>query len=240
MVRLSLEVERLKAGYATDIPILDDVSLKARRGEITLVIGPNGSGKSTLLKAIFGTIPWRSGSVLFEGENIGDKKPRELLSRGITYIPQDGSLFPRLTVRENLLIAGKVVGLSEETIMDRIKGLPSGFSSLIVKASTKAGDASGGEQRLIALARAMVLDARFSLLDEPTAALAPRLVHAYFDRLVELRARGVTILMVEQNAREALRIADYVYVMQTGHVTDQGSREEIDSRLPAIVRSWLA
>jgi len=240
VIRLSLEVEQLRAGYANDIPILNGVSLRIPRGKITLVIGPNGSGKSTLLRAIFGIVPWRSGLITYNGESIIDKKPREILNRGIAYIPQDSLLFPRLTVRENLLIAGKVVRLPESVIEDRLRKLPMELALFDKKAHSQAGDASGGEQKLIALARAMVLDARLLLLDEPTAALAPKLAHDYLGNLVRLKESGAAVLMVEQNVREALRIADYVYIMQTGCVTDEGSGEEIESRLDSIVRSWLA
>ena len=240
MSLLSLQVEKLKAGYVADIPILNEISLGVQEGRITLVIGPNGSGKSTLLKAIFGAVPWKSGTVTYSGESITNKKPREILNRGIAYIPQDGSLFPRLTVKENLLIAGKVAGLDEKTIMDRVAALPEEFSSVVRKADAQAGDASGGEQKLIAIARAMVLNTKLLLLDEPTAALAPKLAGAYLDKLTKLKESGVTILIVEQNVREALKIADYVYVMQTGLVADRGERKEIESRLDSIVRSWLA
>jgi len=237
---LSLEVEQLKAGYTNDVPVLNGVSLKAVKGRVTLVIGPNGSGKSTLLKAIFGTVPWKTGSVEYNGESILGKKPKEILNLGIAYIPQDNLLFPHLTVRENLWIAGKVAGLREEVIEDRIEKLSMDLSFVSKKSNARAGDMSGGEQKLIALVRGLVLNVGLLLLDEPVATLSPKLVQAYLENLVELKESGVTILIVEQNVRGALTIADFVYMMQDGYVRDAGNREEIEPRLDSIVRSWLA
>ena len=212
-----LHMEGVVAGYGSTT-VLHGTDLEVRRDAISTVIGPNGAGKSTALKAIFGMLKVRSGHIRYEGEDVVGLTQIELLRRGISYVPQGRNIFPRMTVRANLELGGVSLGdlaLTRRRITDIAFEL---FPALRAKADTQAGSLSGGEQKMLEIGRAMLLEPRLLLIDEPSVGLSPILVSQVFSLLADLRTRGVTILMVEQNAKRALDISDHGVVLQQGQV----------------------
>src|SRR5688500_15105887 len=203
-----LRLDRVVAGYGSTT-VLHETSLSVRRGAVTTVIGPNGAGKSTALKAVFGMLDVRSGHIWYEGDDLVGSTQVELLRRGISYVPQGRNIFPRMTVRANLELGGvslRDLPLTRERITSIAFEL---FPVLRHKADSQAGSLSGGEQKMLEIGRAMLLEPRLLLIDEPSVGLSPILVRQVFDLLCSLRDRGVTVLMVEQNAKQALEISDH-------------------------------
>jgi len=209
------------------ITAVDGVSFDVIPGEILGVIGPNGAGKSTALKAAFGMVKVRSGRIVFEGDNIVGRSQSELLSGGISFVPQGRNIFPAMTVRANLELGGvslRDLGLTRR----RIESIAfEQFPVLEQKADEQAGMLSGGEQKMLEVGRAMLLERRLLLIDEPSIGLSPILVQQVFGLLSALRDRGVTVLMIEQNAKKALEISDRGIVMQQGRLALAGSAREI-------------
>ena len=210
-----LEVKDLHAGYGS-IEVLRGVSLHVEKGEIVTLLGANGAGKSTTLMTICGVNPVRTGRILFEGEEMTNLPPHEIVRRGIVQVPEGRRIFPRLTVRENLEMGSfaRRGGLGGDAMAQVFELFP------VLKEREKqfGGTLSGGEQQMLAIGRAMMARPRLLLLDEPSLGLAPILVTAIFRRIREINAAGTTILLVEQNARQALTIAARGYVMQTGEI----------------------
>jgi branched-chain amino acid transport system ATP-binding protein len=212
-----LHLDAVVAGYGTTT-VLHETSFRVRRGAVTTIIGPNGAGKSTALKAIFGMLEVRSGHIRYEGDDLVGRTQVELLQRGLSYVPQGRNLFPRMTVRANLELGGvslRDLALTRRRIDDVAFEL---FPVLRAKADTQAGNLSGGEQKMLEIGRAMLLEPRLLLIDEPSVGLSPILVHQVFALLRELCHRGVTVLMVEQNAKRALEISDHGLVLQQGRL----------------------
>ncbi len=208
-----LDVDSLEAGY-DDALILRGVSLRAESDEIVAVIGPNGAGKSTLLKAIYGLVIRRAGSVTFAGEDVTRVRADRLTRRGLNLVPQTENVFPTLTIAENLHVGSLVVPKRERgDALERVAGL---FPILHERRRQRAGTLSGGQRKLVALARALVTSPKLLLLDEPSAGLSPRAMDEVFDKLLEINALGVGIVMVEQNARRALALAHRGYVLDAG------------------------
>src|SRR3954447_12334842 len=199
-----LEVEDLEAGY-DDALVLRGVSLRADASEIVAVIGPNGAGKSTLLKAVYGLVTHRRGAVRFDGEDVTGVRPDRLTRRGLNYVPQTENVFPSLTVAENMHVSALVLPKGERrSAIERIGEL---FPILAERPRQRAGTLSGGQRKLVPVARALVARPRLLLLDEPSAGLSPSAMDEVFDKLVEINALGIGIVMVEQNARRALALA---------------------------------
>jgi ABC-type branched-subunit amino acid transport system ATPase component len=208
-----LQVEALEAGY-DDALILRGVSLEAGEDEIVAIIGPNGAGKSTLLKAVYSLVRPRSGVVRFDGDDVTGLRPDRLTRRGMNLVPQVENVFPGLTVAENLQVGALVLPRAERKAeIDRVLNL---FPLLAQRPRQRAGLLSGGERKLVAIARALVARPRLLLLDEPSAGLSPIAIDLVFDKLVAIRALGIAIVMVEQNARRALTLANTGYVLDTG------------------------
>jgi branched-chain amino acid transport system ATP-binding protein len=208
-----LVVDGLEAGYE-DVQILNGVSLRADNDEIVAVIGPNGAGKSTLLKAIYGLIDRRAGTVTFAGDDVTGVRADRLTRRGLNLVPQTDNVFPTLTIEENLHVGSLVVPKPERrAALDRVGRL---FPILRERPRQRAGTLSGGQRKLVALARALVTSPRMLLLDEPSAGLSPQAMDEVFDKLVEISTLGVGIVMVEQNARRALELAHRGYVLDAG------------------------
>ena len=218
-----LATEGLVAGYVPEVDIVRDVSLAVREGEIVTVIGPNGAGKSTLIKAVFGLLRPRRGRVLFRGEDITGAKPHTITRRGLGYVAQLDNVFPSLSVEENL----EVSCLDAAARAERIEQMYALFPRLGERARQPAGTMSGGERQMVAMAAALVNDPRALLLDEPSAGLAPAFVEAVFEKIAEINATGVTIVMVEQNARRALAMSDRGYVLDLGRNRFEGPGRDL-------------
>jgi len=220
-----LALEEVVAGYG-GFTVLNGISLLAARGAITTIIGPNGAGKSTVFKTVFGLLPARAGRVVFDGREVTNFTPRRLLELGVSYVPQGRNIFPELSVRHNLelgatSVAGRVgVAARIESVMDR-------FPMLRERAGTQASTLSGGQQKLLEIARGLLLDPKLMLIDEPSIGLSPLLVGQTFEILQGLRCHGVSILMVEQNAKRALEISDFGVVLELGRVRMQGKASEL-------------
>jgi branched-chain amino acid transport system ATP-binding protein len=218
-------VEDIVAGYG-GLTVLNGTSLRAERGAITTIIGPNGAGKSTVFKTVFGLLPARSGRVLFEGREVTNLDPRQLLELGISYVPQGRNIFPELSVRHNLEL-GATAARGGVDIAARIESVMDRFPVLRQRAAAQASTLSGGQQKLLEIARALLLDPKLMLIDEPSIGLSPRLVQETFAILHDLRAKGMSILMVEQNAKRALEISDFGVVLELGRTRMAGEARAI-------------
>jgi branched-chain amino acid transport system ATP-binding protein len=220
-----LTLEDVVAGYGK-MTILQGTSFAVARGAITTVIGPNGAGKSTVFKTVFGMLPARSGRVTFAGADITNLGPRDLLARGICYVPQGRNIFPELSVRHNLEF-GAVMAPKGFDLGGRIEAAMDRFPVLRRKAGAQASTLSGGEQKILEIARSLLLEPKLMLIDEPSIGLSPIMVNELFAILAELRSRGITILMVEQNAKRALEISDDGIVLELGRTRITGTAAAI-------------
>lgn len=230
-----LDVNALEAGY-DDALILRGVDLTADAEQIVAIVGPNGAGKSTLLKAIYGLVRPRSGSVRFEGADVTGERADRLTRRGMNLVPQVENVFSSLTVAENLHVGALVLPRAErQAEIGRVLEV---FPLLAERRRQRAGSLSGGQRKLVALARALVARPRLLLLDEPSAGLSPMAIDLVFEKLVEIRSLGIAIVMVEQNARRALALADTGYVLDTGRNAYTGAgRTLLDD--PRVVELYL-
>lgn len=217
-------VEGLRAGYTKEVEILRGIDVELDDGELVTIIGPNGAGKSTLIKSIFGLVPPSAGSVLLRGEDVAGSKPHSMVARGVGYVPQVRNVFQNLSVDENLTMGAYLnrSGASEQ----RAK-LYDWFPLLYERRTTRAGRLSGGQRQLVAIGRALMAEPQILLLDEPSAGLSPSNVDDIFHRIREINERGVSILMVEQNARRALALSDRAYVLDQGTNAYTGSGAEL-------------
>ncbi|MGH8740261.1 MAG: ABC transporter ATP-binding protein [Burkholderiales bacterium] len=229
-----LEVRNLRASYGGR-RILEDVSLQVAPGEILTVIGHNGAGKSTLLKAVFRLLPWSEGEVLLEGRPIQRLAANRILAAGLAYVPQQRSVFPKLTVGENLWMGGYLLR-DKALLAQRLRGVEELFPLLAERRGQLAGTLSGGEQRMLEIARTLLTDPKVIMLDEPSIGLAPKMVDAVFDTVRLLRSRGKAVLMVEQNVRKALAASDRGCVMTLGEIKleDQAQRLIGDPRVEQL------
>jgi ABC-type branched-subunit amino acid transport system ATPase component len=217
-------VDGVYAGYR-GLDILQGVSLRVGRGQVVTIIGPNGAGKSTLAKVICGLVRPRRGRVRFRGEDVAGAKPSEIVRRGLGFVPQERNVFPNLTVWENLLLGGHLLPGGMDA---RVRRLFDMFPILREKRHQKAGLLSGGQRQMLAMARALMLEPEMLVLDEPSAGLAPNVVEAVFERIREINRQGCTVLMVEQNARLALAMSDWGYVLDMG-------RNALDAAGPSLL-----
>jgi neutral amino acid transport system ATP-binding protein len=218
-----LSTEGLVAGYVPEADILNGVSISVFEGEIVTIVGPNGAGKSTLIKTIFGLLRPRSGTVAFRGEEISGRRPHDITRLGLSYVPQLDNVFPSLTVEENLEM-GSLDRSRTGGQKDRVYEL---FPRLGERRNQAAGTMSGGERQMVAMGKALMPDPQLLLLDEPSAGLAPAFVDAIFERTEEINRAGVTIVMVEQNARRALTMSDRGYVLDLGQERFEGPGQEL-------------
>ena len=204
--------------------ILRGVSLDVAEGAIVAVLGANGVGKTTLMRALSGIYRTSGGATVFDGEDMTDSPSHEVVRRGLAQAPEGRQIFGTMTVRENLLLGGRTLRQDRAARMERMLEL---FPRLRERLAQKAGSLSGGEQQMLCIARALMSKPRLLLLDEPSLGLAPMVVKQIFDLLVQIRGEGTSILLVEQNARAALRVADHAYVMEAGRVTLSGSAADL-------------
>jgi branched-chain amino acid transport system ATP-binding protein len=216
MAESIIEFERVVAGYSPSVTILNELSLDARKAEITLLIGPNGAGKSTVLKTLFGMLVPRTGEIRFEGKRINGKSQRELLAEGIAFVPQGRNLFGSLSVRHNLELGG--ITLPRGELAARIEEVLARFPRIRERIDNQASTMSGGEQKQLEVGRALLLRPRVLLIDEPSIGLSPKLVQDVFVLLRALTDAGTTVLMVEQNVRTALKYANRALALEMGRL----------------------
>jgi branched-chain amino acid transport system ATP-binding protein len=234
-----LVARRLVAGYLPEIDILRGVSVEAARGQVRCVLGPNGTGKSTLLKVLFGFLPPRVGEVHVEGHPLPPLKAHERGRHGIVYLPQRPSIFPYLSVEVNLRLGAWRYRGERGRVDDLVARACERFPVLGDRRRQSAGTLSGGQQRQLEIARSLMHDPVLLLIDEPTAGVEPRVAALIYETIKDLAAQGKAVLLVDQNIKRALEIADYVYVMRTGTVLSEGSREAFGGDTEALVSRWL-
>jgi branched-chain amino acid transport system ATP-binding protein len=227
-----LDVQGLVGGYGK-MTILNGTTFSVPAGSITTVIGPNGAGKSTVFKAIFGLLKLREGRIVFKGRDIAGLSQRELLNAGICYVPQGRNIFPELSVRDNIQLGAVVAGKDITDLPARIEAALDKFPALRKRATQQASTLSGGEQKQLEIVRGLLLNPQLVLIDEPSIGLSPLMVQQTFNILKDLRDRGVSILMIEQNARSALEISDYGIVLELGQtrLVDTAQRVLNDPRI---------
>lgn len=235
MSELVLDARELVAGYIPEVNILNGCDLEVRAGEFVGIIGPNGAGKSTLLKAVLGLCKVRSGRISLNGEDITGSKAHELVPKGVGYVPQTKNVFPTLTVKENLEMG---CYLKPSVFKSRFEYVASMFPKLGERAGQRAGALSGGERQMVAMGRALMLEPRILLLDEPSAGLSPMLQDEVFVQCRTINASGVAILMVEQNARRCLQVVHRGYVLDQGRNAYTGSGRELLAD-PNVIELYL-
>ena len=227
-----LEIENLEASY-DGIPVLSNINIKIEKGSFVAVIGANTAGKSSLLKSISGLMPHLSGSIKFEEQNLTALKPHEIPFQGIAHVPEGRHIFPVMNVRENLLLGGFVKKDSALEVINNLDTIFNMFPKLKERSNQLAGTLSGGEQQMVAIGRALMSSPKLLLLDEPSHGLAPKIVQELHDTLLKIHNSGVTILLVEQNTKLALSVANYAFVLQTGKIVLEGPSSNLlnDSRI---------
>lgn len=221
-----LEIDDLTTGYG-EIEVLHGIDLSVEHGEIVALIGSNGAGKTTTTRAVCGIIPAWSGQISYDGDAITDEEPHEIVERGIVQVPENRELFVNLTVEENLLLGAQTEGAKEirEDNMEYVFDL---FPRLKERENQVAGTMSGGEQQMLTIARALMADPEFLILDEPSIGLAPQLVSEVFEVIQEVQQeRDLTVLIIEQNVQETLDLADRAYVLENGQISIEGPSEEL-------------
>lgn len=236
---MSIEVLHVTAGYTEENPILHHVNLKAEKGKVTVLVGPNGSGKSTLLKTIFGFLKPTKGRILHNEQDITGLDPAKMLSRGITYVMQGFNVFTSLRVHENLEMGGWILRRKGKQLKEAISTTYSRYPLLETRKESRAGVLSGGQQKTLEIGRGLMLTPPTILLDEPTAGLAPIPSEEVYNEIEKLKAQGYTILMVDQNVKKAISIADHVYVLALGKNAHDGPGTEYYANIENVVREWL-
>jgi ABC-type branched-subunit amino acid transport system ATPase component len=234
-----LDVDGVVAGYAAEIDILNGVRLAVSAGSITGVIGPNGAGKSTLLKTVFGFLQPRLGRIAFDGQDIQSVPPHAIKRLGVGYVPQGTNIFPQLTVHENLQLGAWVFRHDAARVARMLERAYAAFPRLAEKRRLRATALSGGEAKMLSIAKEVVTDPRLLLVDEPSAGLSPKIAEQVYAQLLATRAQGVTILLVDQNIAKAVEIADYLYMLQMGQVRREGPRRAFADQLREIIRDAL-
>ena len=230
-----VRVDDVIAGYLPGVNILNGADLYAHEGELVGIIGPNGAGKSTLLKALFGLVRIREGTVTLRGEEITNMRADQLVKRGIGFVPQSNNVFPSLTIEENLQMGSYQ---APENYTERFEFVTTLFPTLGDRRKQRAGSLSGGERQMVAMGRALMMNPSVLLLDEPSAGLSPALTDEVFVRVREINKTGVTVIMVEQNARRCLQICDRGYVLDQGRNAYTGSGRELATD-PKVIQLYL-
>jgi branched-chain amino acid transport system ATP-binding protein len=230
-----LSATHMTGGYGAGPDILHDLELSVDKGEIAVIVGPNGAGKSTGMKAVFGMLNLREGAVMLDGQDITGLSPQERVHKGMGFVPQVRNIFPTMTVRENLEMGAFIRDDDFEPTIEQVYEL---FPAVYEKRNQNAGELSGGQRQQVAVGRALMTQPKLLMLDEPTAGVSPIVMDELFDRIIEVAKTGISILMVEQNARQALEIADKGYVLVQGRnaYTDTGEALLAD---PEVRRTFL-
>ncbi|HTL88969.1 MAG TPA: ABC transporter ATP-binding protein [Leptolyngbya sp.] len=235
MTSVILEVQNIHAGYVKDLDILQGVNMRVHPGELVAIIGPNGAGKSTLAKAIFGLLTPHTGSIQFDGKEIAGLRSDQIVRRGMSYVPQIANVFPSLTIEENLEMGAFVLNEPLQPLKDEIFMR---FPRLAERRKQRAGTLSGGERQMLAMGKALMLKPSLLLLDEPSAALSPILVNSVFEQIRQINRDGTAIVLVEQNARRALEMADRGYVLESGRDRFEGAGSELLNN-PRVAELYL-
>ena len=230
-----VRADDLVAGYFPGVNILNGCDLYANQGELVGIIGPNGAGKSTLLKAMFGLVKISSGSVTLRGEDVTNQRADQLVKQGIGFVPQNNNVFPSLTIEENLQMGAFQ---APKLFAERFEFITSLFPTLGQRRKQRAGSLSGGERQMVAMSRALMMDPSVLLLDEPSAGLSPVLQDEVFVRVREINKTGVTVIIVEQNARRALQIVDRGYVLDQGKNAYTGTGKDL-AKDPKVIELYL-
>ncbi len=233
--KLVVDADNVTAGYLPGINILNGCTLKAYQGELIGIIGPNGAGKSTLLKAMFGLVNIRDGSVTLDGEDITNAPTNQLVRKGVGFVPQNDNVFPSLSIEENLQMG---MFLKPKEFTERLDKMWELFPLLADRRKQRAGSLSGGERQSVAMARALMMDPKVLLLDEPSAGLSPVRQDETFIRTRQINKTGVTIVMVEQNARRCLQICDRAYVLDHGTNAHEGTGRDLAND-PKVIELYL-
>ena len=236
---MTLKVERIVSGYTKEVPILKGVDLVAREGLVTVIIGPNGAGKSTLLRTVYGYLHPSAGEITHFGKSIKGLEPDAMLHQGIAYLLQGHSVFPRMTVEENLELGGWIFKRDRARLRQAFDQVYTRFPRLKERRRLNAGALSGGEQRMLEIARLTMTGPRTLLLDEPSVGLMPKLVDSIYEEIMKLKEAQFTILVVDQNVKKSIEIADYVYVLNLGENSHHGPHHDFEARLEDIIREWL-
>jgi ABC-type branched-subunit amino acid transport system ATPase component len=234
-----LAVDHIVAGYYEEIDILNDLSLEVQQGTITAVIGPNGAGKSTLLKTIFGFLSPSKGRIIFQGQEIQGQSSYLIKRRGISYVPQAINTFPQLTVEENLLLGAWTLRKQRRRVEAELQKIYALFPFLATTKRRRAAFLSGGQAKMLSIAKELISEPLLVLVDEPTAGLAPKVAAEVYDFLQRGGERGITILLVDQNIAKAVEISDYLYMLEMGSVKLAGPGEAFAQNLRDIIRDSL-
>jgi ABC-type branched-subunit amino acid transport system ATPase component len=234
-----LEVDGVVAGYVAGIDILNGMRLRVEPGTITGIIGPNGAGKSTLLKTIFGFLQPRQGSITFAGRAIQGLSPHAIKRLGISYAPQGTNTFAQLTVHENLQLGAWVLRHHGRQVTELLARAYTAFPRLREKRRRRATSLSGGEAKMLSVAKEQVTEPTLLLVDEPSAGLAPRIAQQVYAQLLQARAQGMTIVLVDQNISKAVEISDYLYMLEMGQVRHEGVRQAFAGQLRELIRDAL-
>lgn len=234
-----IEAHDLTVSYYGDINILKEVSIEVEQGLITSIIGPNGAGKSTLLKTLYGLLKPKKGTIFLKGEEITRLKVHEFIKIGIAYVPQLRSIFPELTVEENLELGTWIFKKDKPKVKAALKEIFERFPSLVEKRKERAGLLSGGQQKILEIGRSLLTNPSILLLDEPSATLAPRIAHQIYDTLLDLQKENITIVMVDQRVRQAFDISDHIYVLELGENKANGTKEDFEGGLKEVIKGWL-
>jgi branched-chain amino acid transport system ATP-binding protein len=231
-----LLANNIVCAYLTDIEIVRGVSLSIQPGKITSIVGPNGVGKSTLLKGLYGAIPLQNGTIELNGVSVENKPMAARFKLGLRYLPQDSSIFPYMTVLENLKLFAWADRVEHRILQDRVLRT---FPILRESLSTKAGDLSGGQQKQLEFSRLLCGKTKYALVDEPSVGLSPSMSATVYDFLKLMRTQGMGILLVDQQVAAAIEVADHVYVIDGGKVVEDGSGEGFRENLGEVVSKWL-
>lgn len=235
-----LEMSGVTAGYFQKDIVLDEVSISVKPSAVTVILGPNGSGKSTTLRVLSGFLAARSGAVTLDGEDISGLTPGERLERGIALLPQGRSIFPELSVMENLQLGGWLLRKDKEALAGAVEAVLERYPLLKDMLSRPAGSLSGGQARILEFARTMLLSPGVLLIDEPSVGLAPYLVDEVYDEMERLKEENNTILLVDQNVTAAVGLADHVYTLAYGKNHLEGTRDSFEGQLDQLIQQWLS
>ena len=234
-----LSAHNIVAGYVDEIDILQNVSVDVQEQQITSVIGPNGSGKSTLMRVICGFLTPKSGQVLWDDTDLTGRQSHTMAGLGICYLPQERTVYPHLTVEQNIYLGSWTFRRDKTRIRHELARVYDLFPMMQERRKSKAGDLSGGMQKILEVARGMMIRPEILICDEPTVGLAPIIAKEVYDTIEHLKAGGLTILLVDQNVREAIRIGDHIYVLDVGQNKVNGTRAEFEANQHDMIKDWL-